>query len=270
MLDLDFFTQKVLFEGDSDYAHILVTEYNGKRILAFGPSGEEHETACNLLDPDEPLFEYPCLLSTALALKPDSTDILLIGLGGGYLPAIFQRHRPDIRLTVVELDPLVVRLAEDFFYFSSGGSVEVIVAEGRDFLQKTTRRYDQIWVDAYDGTYIPAPLTTIEFLDLCRDRLKTHGVLAQNVHAENPLYMAHQATFTEAFDYFYLVRGTRGGNAALLGQKDSPQPLSIKHAFFRGLKPRQGRFGAINLAAETAKATLTSHRDMWAILTDEP
>lgn len=263
-----FESGKTLFRQESPFQTITVAEQNGCRYLLFG-ANQEQETACFMKDPDFPVFEYPCLMLPALALKPDAKSLLLAGLGGGYLPGLLQRHRPDIAVTVVEIDPAIPRIAKEYFGFAEGGSVRVAVADGRDFLEREETRYDHIWLDAYDGEYIPARLATVEFLRLCRDRLKTRGVLVQNVHPDNPLYAAHQATMTEVFGYYYNVRGSRGANAALMAQKDVPRPSSARGAFAKGFTIHGAQMGHVNLRAELRKATLDSHTDRFAVLKDE-
>lgn len=266
--DEAFSSTDILFEKESAHQRIQVAEKDGKRYMLFGPRQEE-ETACLLENPDVPLFEYPCLMAPALALQPETRSVLLIGLGGGYLARLFQCYRPNIAVTVVEIDPLVLEVAEKFFGFAPDDSVHVEIADGRGFLEKTDSRYDQIWLDAYDGEYIPPHLTTIEFFRLCRERLKFRGVVVQNVHVENALFAAHQATMTDAFGYCYLFRGAWGANAALTAQKDVARPSSVKQAFAKGLKLHGTRFGGINLSAELRKATIAEYVDPFAVLTDE-
>lgn len=261
--------ESTLFQGGSPYAYMRVTESEGVRVLSFGPKGEEQESACYLADPDISVFEYPRMMLPALMLKPDSKDILLVGLGGGYLPGLLQRHRPDIRLTVVELDPLVVQLAEEYFYFKAGGSVSVHVAEGRSFLEKSTQSYDQIWLDAYDGTYIPPQLASVECVRLCHKLLRHKGVLVQNVHPEHPLYMGQQATLADVFDYFYLFSGQQDASAVLMAQKSCPKPHRVPQTFARGFKQFGPMVGPVNLRAELGKASVLAYKDPWAILHDE-
>lgn len=256
-----------MFKGDSGLQRIEVSEQDGRRYLLFGPE-QEQETACSLEDPDHPVFEYPCLMLPALALKADTKDLLLVGLGGGWLPGLLQRHRPDIAVTVVEVDPLVPKLAEEFFDFYEGGSVRVVVADGREYLETCAERYDQIWLDAYGGDYIPEHLTTVEFLEVCRDRLKPRGVVVQNVHVEHRLFGAHLATMTEVFGYFYQLRGERGTNAALFARKDVDRPSSVKSAFNKGLRAHGARIGSVNLKAELRKASLGAYEDGTAVLRD--
>lgn len=260
--------EQVLFEGDSEFGHIVVTEKKGRRLLAFGPLGHEHETAYNPANPDEPLFEYPGLMCAALALKADTRKLLLVGLGGGYLPSLLKRRRPDLHLTVVEIDPLVARVARDFFDFEAGGRLSLIIADGRKFLESRAGLYDQIWLDAYNGAYIPGPLMTAEFLGLCRERLRPGGVIVQNVHVENPLYEAHLSTMSHVFGSYYLGLGRRRSNAVLAALNTGEPLPPVPEAFARGLKKHSGRLGLINLKAEAGKFTLVAGAAPGPILED--
>ena len=55
------------------------------------------------------------------------------------------------------------------------------VDDGRRFLQRTDERYDVIMVDAFYSDGVPFHLTTLEFVELMRERLTPGGVIATNV-----------------------------------------------------------------------------------------
>jgi len=58
----------------------------------------------------------------------------------------------------------------------------VEVDDGRRFLQRHAgERYDVIMVDAFYSDGVPFHLTTLEFVELLRDRLTPGGVIATNV-----------------------------------------------------------------------------------------
>src|SRR5207247_6305255 len=59
-------------------------------------------------------------------------------------------------------------------------NLEVIVADGRYFLETTDRKYDLIIVDAYRQPYIPFHLTTKEFFEACRLHLARDGAVMVN------------------------------------------------------------------------------------------
>ena len=258
-----------LFAGDSAYGHRRVVEQNGVRRLLFGRgSNAEEETAMLLADPDVSIFEYPRLMLSALLLRPTTRNLLLVGLGGGFLPAIIRRHRPDIHVTVVELDRLVAALAEEYFGYAPDAANPLVIQDARTFLENCREKFDQIWLDAFDGEAIPAHLATYEFLELCKSRLVHGGVLVQNLHLEHSRYFSHLATATESFESFYLLRGAGNENGALLAIKGVAQPEPPKKAFARGLKQYGHWLGGVHLKAEAAKAVCASHKDPRAVLYD--
>ena len=72
----------------------------------------------------------------ALYLAPQPHDILIIGLGGGTLPRTLERLLPRADIDVVEIDPAVVRVAQQYFAFQADAHVHVIVQDGRAYVRR--------------------------------------------------------------------------------------------------------------------------------------
>lgn len=87
----------------------------------------------------------------ALSLSPkvlnNDVSVLLIGLGGGSLPMFIFSHFPRIYSTVVELDPDIVMIAKKWFGFSENERMNLIVKDGLDFLNESSKTYDIIVFD---------------------------------------------------------------------------------------------------------------------------
>lgn len=167
-----------LYEKDSAYHHIRVTEGGGSRYLRFDRSWQ---SGMLLSDPFATRFEYTDLLHLGMVLRPDARRALFIGLGGGSAPKRFWRSYPEMQVDVVEIDAEVVDVARRFFALPDDKRLAVTVQDGRQFLQATTQRYDLIVMDAYYADSVPFHLTTQEFMRLARNRLQPGGVLAINV-----------------------------------------------------------------------------------------
>ena len=110
----------------------------------------------------------------------------MIGLGGGSTQRAFERYYPDVTIQSVEIDPVVVQVAKNYFGFRESERQQVSVADGRMYLRRSQARYDLIILDAYVqgryGSSIPQHLATKEFFELARDHLnKTNGIVAYNV-----------------------------------------------------------------------------------------
>jgi hypothetical protein len=113
----------------------------------------------------------------------------VIGLGIGTLAAY---GRAGDHYQFYEIDPDVIRIAEDEGYFSylanSPAQVELIPGDGRLSLESQLhesgpQRFDLLVLDAFSSDAIPVHLLTVEAFKLYTQHLKPDGVLA--VHITN-------------------------------------------------------------------------------------
>ncbi len=109
--------------------------------------------------------------------------VAIVGLGIGTLACY---ARPGERWTYFEIDPAVVRLAENPQLFSfmahCAPHPDVRIGDARLALQEASDdRYDLIVLDAYSSDQIPVHLITREALQLYLRHLTSHGMLAFNI-----------------------------------------------------------------------------------------
>jgi spermidine synthase len=173
-----FATVNILYEKDSLYHHIIVTDDDSLRTLRFD---RLRQSALDLKDPFRMVFHYTQYLHLAMAFDDHPQRALFIGLGGGSAPRRFHRDYPTLQIDVAELDPEVVRVAKNFFMFQEDDRMKVQAVDGRIFLQKTPQRYDLIVLDAYYADAIPFHLTTREFLTELKAKLSPSGIVVSNV-----------------------------------------------------------------------------------------
>jgi spermidine synthase len=166
-----------VYSHTSPYHDIHVEDLGYLRVLRFE---RNRQTTMYLDAPFETDLEYAAYLHTSLAVKPDATRTLMIGLGGGSVVKRMWRDYPQMRLDVVELDPEIVEVAHRFFALPEDERISVFVGDGRSFLETALDTYDILIVDAFDEDRVPRPLTTEEFLRTARDRLASDGVIAYN------------------------------------------------------------------------------------------
>ena len=163
---------------DTRYHRLLVVEDESSRFLRFDSS---FQSGMYLDDPFRTRFVYSDYLHLGLAYNPRATKVLVVGLGGGSTQKRIWRDFRDVEVTTVELDPEVVETAYEWFELPRDPRLDVEVDDGRRFLQRTDERYDVIMVDAFYADGVPFHLTTLEFVELMRDRLTPGGVIATNV-----------------------------------------------------------------------------------------
>ena len=133
------------------------------------------------LDPVALFLPYSQLMVASLALVPEPKRGLILGHGGGSLAKWLAHRWPELELDVVEFDPVVVRMAEEYFSYQPPPQHHVHARDARVFLNSTERTYDFIWVDAFARHMIPFHLTTVEFFAELRAHLSPNGVLAVNL-----------------------------------------------------------------------------------------
>jgi len=196
---------RVLFEADSVYHHIVVTEDNQARYLRFDRS---FQSGMMLADPFESPFLYAAYAHLGLIFAPRAKRVLVIGLGGGSIPKRFWRDYPEMTVEVAEIDPMVVDVAKRFFEVREDPRLHIVSQDGRLFLRRTGKTYDLIILDAYFAESIPFHLTTKEFYTLVKSRLAPGGVVVSNLLGQlrgprSSLFRAMYKTHGEVFAGLY-------------------------------------------------------------------
>jgi spermidine synthase len=170
---------KVLHEEVTEYNHIVVVE-RGRELLFYSPPKKLQ----GRLFPEE--RSKLGMVSTRVALAglvfcPEPSSILVIGLGAGLFPRAVSRLFPRAEITSVEIDPAVVRVAREHFFFRPGDHGRVVVADGRDFVERDRQDYDVIYLDAYLGFDLPRPMAKPRFFESLGARLGPGGLLMMNL-----------------------------------------------------------------------------------------
>ena len=167
-----------IHQEDSPYQQVRIRDDQFFRYLILDRTF--HATMWKA-DPVALFLPYSQLIVSSLALVPEPKRGLILGHGGGSIAKWLARYRPDLELDVVEFDPTVVRMAEEFFDYDPPGNHHISVKDGRAFLNGTDHTYDVMWIDAFARDMIPFHLTTVEFFSLVRKHLNPDGVLAVNL-----------------------------------------------------------------------------------------
>jgi spermidine synthase len=172
----------VIFDSYSPYHHVQVIDQGGQRLLSFNGS---METRMSLANPLEGHFEYTESFHLPRLWQPEGKRVLMLGLGGGSTQRAYRHDYPAVTVETVELDPVVIRVAKQYFGVEESPQHKIHNEDGRVFLRRTTQQYDIILLDAYTtsryGSTIPYHLATREFFTLASQHLSTNGVLAYNV-----------------------------------------------------------------------------------------
>ena len=113
----------------------------------------------------------------AHAYTPHVNDVLCIGLGVGIVPMQFVNEGAQV--DVVEINPAVVPLARKYFDLQPD-RFNLVIGDGRYFINRANRKYDAIILDAFLGDSSPSHLMTREAFGAMQRVLRTNGVLVIN------------------------------------------------------------------------------------------
>jgi spermidine synthase len=201
-------SEKIIYEKNSLYQYINVVENSEKqeRYIYTGSTRKQAHGGMSLENPDKLIFEYTRVAFVSLAfLDRDPEDVLFVGLGGGAMPKYFSRYYPNANIDIVEIDPEMIKISRKYFNFQESSNAKVHTVDGRVFIKRSRKKYDMIFLDAYQGNHIPFHLTTVEFLKEVKKKLKDGGVVVSNIMSEfrNKFFYAMLRTYTEVFPHVY-------------------------------------------------------------------
>jgi spermidine synthase len=183
----------------------------------------------------ESVYEYGYLLGRLpLLVRPDARSALFVGLGPGVVVSDYQRR--GIATQVVDIDPLVVRMAEQ--HFGLRLQRPAVIEDARYYLAQSQERFDIIVLDVFTGDATPSHLLSLEAMAALRGRLAEGGVLAVNVIGStdpaSPMLPAVIRTLRSQFAevvgfplYDESDRAASGGNVVLLARNGPLQQALV-------------------------------------------
>jgi spermidine synthase len=204
----------------------------------------------DLADPTVLSFTYTAWYGDAIgALAPDGRALhaLHIGAGGLTMPRYLRSEHPGSVQLVLELDPLVIDVAERRLGFDPGEDIRIVTGDARrsitalamDARTAATRSatgattgtippggFDLVIGDAFGGVAVPWHLTTQEFTADVHALMASDGLYLLNVidHGPRDFLRAEVATIRTVFAHVAVLERAdgRGGNHVVIA---SDRPL---------------------------------------------
>jgi spermidine synthase len=195
--------------------------------------------------PNMMVLSFTKLLLAGLYLNPHPKKVLVIGLGIGTLPKAFAKLYSDVTVDTVEIDPIVFKLAKEYFNLKETDQSHVFIEDGRMYVKRAIKegvQYDMVILDAFNGDYIPEHMLTKEFLEEVKQILTPAGVMATNTFSRSGLYPNESATYEAVFGPFYNLKQDKG-NRIIVAQKNGIPPLENVLANAVALEDAFNQFG---------------------------
>jgi spermidine synthase len=168
------------------YSAVQVTERewaDGRRVREMFQNGGS--SSAEYVDTGEPAHEYVTASQRLVEPVIDEVESMLV-LGGAALslPVAFQHRSPDLRITVVEIDPVVTELAGRYFAYGEAEypNIDVVHEDARVFLRAAGEQFDLLYLDVFDHLLtVPWTLVTEDALTDMSARLRPDGLFVANV-----------------------------------------------------------------------------------------
>jgi spermidine synthase len=215
--------ETVEFDQRSEFSHILVKRQGNNRSLVFvRDNGDEaEESLINIKKPYEILIPYARYMFTSYLFRPEQKRVVIVGLGGGGMVHFLKHYDPELNVEAVEIDPVVVDVADRFFDVRTGGNVRIVTDDGLKYLQSAEGRYDVIYMDAFlkpardtDPSGIPLHLKTEQFYKDLQQKLEPGGLVVINFNY-NKTTDADLATIRRVYAQLYEFRMSTGNLVAV-------------------------------------------------------
>lgn len=184
-------------QESAQFAKPFVYESLNSKALHFSIS--EIQSRMQIQDPHVLDLEYTRTMMGFLLFNPEPKSIAMIGLGGGSLAKFCHRFLPRARIQVVEINPHVIALRDEFHVPRDDERFTVLRDDGAQFVRFRATRPDVLMVDGFDTQGLPARLCSQRFYDDCADMLQPGGIMVANLHYGHANYDKHLERISRSF-----------------------------------------------------------------------
>jgi spermidine synthase len=194
---------RVIHEAETEYQYARVLEYpDGHRTLELNEGQAQHSVYYpeRVLTGD--VWDGHLVLGFAAFDQPPRR-VAILGNAAGTTSRAYEEFFPGTRVDGVEIDAELSEIGREYFEMDNP-RLHLYHEDARPFLRRIDADYDQISVDAYRQPYIPFYLTTVEFFETARDRLRPGGALVVNAghpEGQDDLEKVLTATIREVFPH---------------------------------------------------------------------
>jgi spermidine synthase len=103
-------------------------------------------------------------------------NILVLGVAGGsVIKTLKNDFNTDAKITGVEIDPVVIELANRYFKLNSVSNLELVIADAFQFIKTTQETYDLIIIDIFNDSNMPNELFENQFWSSIHKSLNNSG-----------------------------------------------------------------------------------------------
>lgn len=209
---------KEKFDGTQGEPYIV----ESKKFKALYFDSESTQSLMDMQAPIRLVVSYTETMMGFLLFHENPKKIAMIGLGGGSIAKYCHHHLPKASIVVLENNPKVIALKDQFHVPENSNQFKVLEADGAAYLKNTEEKFDVLLVDGYTKLGQAAQLCSEDFYASCLDCLNPEGVLVINFSGAVGLNQVYQERIDRVFDRpSVLVVEDDRMNQILFASKDS-------------------------------------------------
>lgn len=206
----------------------VVSEQSGVRYLHFDSPWVQG--AMQVTKPNRLVLAYTQQMMAWLLFLQPQTDAKIgqLGLGAGALTRFCLKHLPN-QLWVVEWNPHVIRVCQQFFKLSNQPRFEVFQDDAGKWVQKSDNHHtcDILMVDLYDTQARGPVRDSYDFYKSCYDVLSSVGIMVVNLFGAHESFSRNVRNIESAFaGRLLFLPQIDEGNQIVLAFKGPPLQVS--------------------------------------------
>jgi len=204
---------KIIYHSQTLYSKLRIVDYVERyRAMILDNA---LQTIYDMGKKEYDLGYIKMFVTSAKQLKGAKTA-LVIGLGGGAMDKVLRSIWLEVEN--VEIDPHVADAAKNYFDFDG----VVTIADGRNFVRNTKKKYDMIILDAYNGFSVAQFMLSREAFAEMKNALNPGGALVINTvgklsqskdglpEPKDRLIFAVNNTLSSVFKYVSIISDVYG------------------------------------------------------------
>jgi len=180
--------------------HVEPFVHDGPDGKALHFSISETQSRMRPGDPTALALAYTRTMMGFLLFHAQPQQLAMIGLGGGSLAKFCHCHLPRTQIVVVEINPHVIALRDQFQVPPDDARLSVRRGDGALFVRDPANACDVLLADAFDSDGLPARLCSPRFYNDCHALLRPGGLLVANLHFGHPRFEVLVERISRAFD----------------------------------------------------------------------
>ncbi len=155
----------------SDYnGYLELTQINGKTLLNTANTNYSYGSLQRIL--------HFSLLQIDLSKVK---NILVLGLGGGsVLKTIRNEFNFSGNITAVDIDPVIIQIADKEFGISSNENTNIICSDAFNYVNNNSNKFNLIIIDLFIDNEVPEKFLSLEFWREIINKLEVDGYIIFN------------------------------------------------------------------------------------------